>query len=227
MISDELEQQEPVKLKGIWPKIKDIANSILPNHIALMIPISIRPVANWEMRNWSTGSVVWLPLPSGMRHGLPLGPRPMHARLHTVARRLRVLKNSLLPTLTFWSVQLTGQAPIIFPSAMWTPLRKTVQLFLELVLESFSAVVTNVPGPPSEIEFADTKVVSVNLWRVMFPNVCVGTMGCFPTTSWKRYPGYRYNILRRYYLHYYRCRPCHQCSFGRSCLLYTSDAADE
>lgn len=169
MISDELEQQEPVKLKGIWPKIKDIANSILPNHIALMIPISIRPVANWEMRNWSTGSVVWLPLPSGMRHGLPLGPRPMHARLHTVARRLRVLKNSLLPTLTFWSVQLTGQAPIIFPSAMWTPLRKTVQLFLELVLESFSAVVTNVPGPPSEIEFADTKVVSVNLWRVHVP----------------------------------------------------------
>lgn len=178
-MADELEHQEEVRLPGIRSKIKSIANAILPSHIALMIPISIRPVANWEMRNWSTGSVVWLPMPDSgrkKRHGLPLGAKAMHARLHDISTRLKVLKNSMLPTLTFWSVQLTGQAPLLFPSALWVPVRSVVRIFLELVLTSFTAVVTNVPGPTSKdgIEFAEAEVVR---WAASPPQAGKGTLG--------------------------------------------------
>lgn len=125
-----------------------------------MIPISIRPVANTEMQNWSTGSIAWLPTPDS-KHGLPIGAKAMHARLHENANVLKVLKSSMIPKLTFWSIQLTGQAPLLFPSLMWTPVRSIVQKVLEFVLESLCAVVTNVPGPQGDgITMAGSEVVS-------------------------------------------------------------------
>jgi hypothetical protein len=126
-----------------------------------MIPISIRPVANWEMRNWSTGSIAWIPT-SDSRHGLPVGAKAMHRRLHDNANVLKLLKNSILPKITFWAIQLTGQAPLLFPSLMWTPFRSIVQRCIEFSLESICAVVTNVPGPQGDgITMAGSEVVSV------------------------------------------------------------------
>lgn len=154
--------------------IKKTANRILPNPIALMIPISIRPVANWEMRNWSTGSVAWLPTPDS-RHGLPYGAKAMHKRLHENADVLKLLKNSIIPKLTFWSIQITGQAPLLFPSMMWTPFQAIVKFWLAYVLESLCAVVTNVPGPQgSGIKMADSEVVR---WGASPPQAGKNTLG--------------------------------------------------
>ena len=85
----------------------------------------------------------------------------MHARLHENADVLKVLKNSIIPKLTFWTIQLTGQAPLLFPSLMWTPVQSVVEWILSFVLESLCAVVTNVPGPQgSGLTLAGSEVVS-------------------------------------------------------------------
>lgn len=179
VLSDERDHQELVPAPTLRVRIQRFANKILPQRLALMIPISIRPVANWDMRNWSTGSLVFLPLPdsgSSKQHGLPLGAKPMHARLHDVSSRLRVLKSGLLPTIFFWAVQITGQAPLLFPSMLWVPFRPFVKYGVDLLLEAFSAVVTNVPGPQSKdgIEFADKKVTR---WACAPPQAGKGTLG--------------------------------------------------
>lgn len=159
-ISEELDSQPDERPPGLFPLIKHYANRIFPNNITLMIPISIRPVGNTDMINWSSGTLANLRLGTDAKHGLPMGPRAMHARLHDNANTLRVLKNSILPKISFWLIQLTGQAPLLFPSLMWTPIQPIVQKVLEYSLESLCAVVTNVPGPKQRIEMAGSEVVS-------------------------------------------------------------------
>jgi hypothetical protein len=120
-----MEQTKQVELPGIIPWIQRRANAILPSRIALMIPISIRPLDNTQMQvgrcdprpwcavltlsgqNWSTGSVAYLS--SG--EGLPTSAGAMHKRLHSNSAALNVLKQGWLPTIAFWAIQLTGQAP--------------------------------------------------------------------------------------------------------------------
>jgi hypothetical protein len=159
-ISEELDSQPDERPPGLFPLIKHCANRIFPNNITLMIPISIRPVGNTDMINWSSGTLANLRIGTDAKHGLPMGPRAMHARLHDNANTLRVLKNSILPKISFWLIQLTGQAPLLFPSLMWTPIQPIVQWVLEYSLESLCAVVTNVPGPKGRIEMAGSEVVS-------------------------------------------------------------------
>ncbi|UZJ57086.1 hypothetical protein CBS101457_006406 [Exobasidium rhododendri] len=175
VIADELEHQPYEPLPGIFPQIKHFANSIFPNPIAMMIPISIRPVANWEMRNWSTGSIAWIPTSSNTKHGLPIGAKAMHKRLHDNAKVLKLLKNSIIPRLAFWSIQITGQAPLLFPSLMWTPLKSIVQWVTEFALESICCVVTNVPGPQGDgITMAGSEVVR---WGASPPQAGKNTLG--------------------------------------------------
>lgn len=174
VIADELNHQPYEPLPGIFSQIKHSINSIFPSPIALMIPISIRPVANWEMRNWSTGSIAWIPTPNS-KHGLPIGAKAMHHRFHENANVLKLLKNSILPKLSFWTIQITGQAPLLFPSLMWTPVRSLVQWSLEFVLESLCAVVTNVPGPQGQgITMAGSEVVR---WGASPPQAGKNTLG--------------------------------------------------
>lgn len=179
VLSDERDHQELVPAPTFKVRFQRFANSILPQRLCLMIPISIRPVANWDMRNLSSGSLVWLPLPdngSSKNHGLPLGARAMHSRLHDVSRRLRTLKSGLLPTLAFYAVQITGQVPLFFPSVRWTPFKAIVKWGMSATLEAISAVVTNVPGPPGKegIEFAGQHV---ERWAASPPQAGKGTLG--------------------------------------------------
>ena len=51
---------------------------------------------------------------------------------------------------------------IMFPSSHWTPVKNIVQWVNEVVLSSFTAVVTNVPGPAGEkIDIEGHRVVSL------------------------------------------------------------------
>ena len=45
-----MEQTKQVELPGVIPWIQRRANAILPSRIALMIPISIRPLDNTQMQ---------------------------------------------------------------------------------------------------------------------------------------------------------------------------------
>lgn len=172
---DEIDHQEPVDVPGLLPWLKRSVNRILPNPLCLLIPISIRPVANWQMQNWSTGSLAWIPSPSA-NEGLAMGAKAMHRRLHEAARELSVLKNGILPRLAFYLIQISGQAPILFPHpSLWTPVQSFVRAYLAYAVEAQVAIVTNVPGPQGgHITLADAQVEE---WSASPPQGGKGTLG--------------------------------------------------
>ncbi|EPQ29687.1 uncharacterized protein PFL1_02907 [Pseudozyma flocculosa PF-1] len=176
VINDELDRRpdEP----GAWEAVKRLARKVGPNPIGIMIPISIRSPGDWSMKNLSTGSIAYLPTTKG----LPRNAKSMHRRLHASRRGLNVLKNSLLPKLAFYGIQLTGQLPVLFPvpfgllpAVRWNPLRPISRLVTEFVLCSFTAVVTNVPCPSRRrIKLAGQEVVQ---WTASPPQAGKGTLG--------------------------------------------------
>ncbi|CEH14645.1 hypothetical protein CBOM_02472 [Ceraceosorus bombacis] len=170
---DDMDEDPAHHPPGLFSWIQRSANALLPSRIALMIPISIRPISNTSMSNWSTGSIAYLPCGSA-KEGLPTGAKAMHRRLKGNSRALNTLKRGWLPTLSFWAIQLTGQAPILYPSALWTPVSAVVRWCLEFTLCSFTAVLTNVPGPPGEVHLAESEVVQ---WTASPPQAGKSTLG--------------------------------------------------
>lgn len=142
------ELQNPTfKEPDTWnARLRRISHKILPRPIVLMIPISIRPLGDWTMKNWSTGSLAYLPNDGK----LPKDYLSIWKRLHSSSSALSVLKDGFLPTIAFWLINLpTSQIPLLFPSPLWTPIQGLVSIFVNSVLTSFTAVLTNVPSPTS------------------------------------------------------------------------------
>lgn len=124
VIKDELDARpaEP----GLMGAARRAWAKVVPSAVGIFIPISIREPGDWDMRNLSTGSLAYLPTVEGM----PTAPKALHAHLHATASRLAVLKHSIFPTIAFKIIQLSGQAPILYPSpfallpeSIWNPLR--------------------------------------------------------------------------------------------------------
>lgn len=176
IINDELENQPPQP--GLLNAIRRASHKILPSPIGIMIPISIREPGDWSLRNLSTGGIAYLPTTSG----LPTDVKVLHRRLHTTHRRLNILKNSLLPKIFFNIIQLTGQAPALYPipfgllpKTPWNLLRIPTAWVTERIFCSFTAVVTNVPCPSKQrISLAGSEVVR---WTALPPQAGKGTLG--------------------------------------------------
>ncbi|SNX87196.1 uncharacterized protein MEPE_05906 [Melanopsichium pennsylvanicum] len=176
VINDELERR--VHQPGFFNQIRRLSHKILPSPIGIMIPISIREPGDWSLRNLSTGGIAYLPTTKG----LPTDVRILHKRLHTTRRRLNILKNSLLPKVFFYLIQLTGQLPAIFPIPFGLLPKHHLNLFrypvvwvTEQILTSFTAVVTNVPCPSKQrIKLAGQEVVR---WTALPPQAGKGTLG--------------------------------------------------
>ena len=152
-------------------KLLDFTDTFLPNPISLFIPISIRPLNDQSMRNWSTGAIAYLPV----GHGMPTSIKAMYARLHANRKRLSIVKNSLLPKFFFWLVAITGQTPILYPSSQWTPVKSIVEFVYANVLSSFTAVLTNVPGPQGDPITLEGH--QVRRWTALPPQAGKGTLG--------------------------------------------------
>ncbi|CAO1613686.1 unnamed protein product [Sympodiomycopsis kandeliae] len=157
------------------------SHNVLPRPVVLMIPISIRPLGDWSMKNWSTGSLAYLPNDGK----LPNDPKKIWKRLHSSSSALSVLKDGFLPTISFWLINLpTSQVPLLFPSPLWTLIQGLVAWFVGSVLTSFTAVLTNVPGPSSKknkdggsndlIKLCDQPILS---WSASPPQAGKGTLG--------------------------------------------------
>ena len=176
VINDELDKKTPEP--GLFEAVKRFFRWLGPNPIGIMIPISIRAPGDWSMRNLSTGAIAYLPTTKG----LPTDPKVLHKRLHTTSKRLAVLKNSLLPKIFFYLIQLTGQAPALFPvpfallpASRFNPLRYITVKITEIVMTSFTAVVTNVPCPSKQrIQLGGDEVVR---WTALPPQAGKGTLG--------------------------------------------------
>lgn len=154
VIQEEIQTVKPPP--GILGSIITLSNYFLPSPIPIMIPISIREVGDWSMRNLSTGAIAYVDIANKR----PSNKKEMHRQLHRVSKSLTGVKHSLLPKLAFDLVQITGQFPILYPSPLWTPVKQIVKFCVENVFTAITAVLTNVPGPEEEIALAGETVVS-------------------------------------------------------------------
>ena len=97
------------------------------------------------MRNLSTGSNVYLKPSHTLTSDISI--REIHEHIHKCRRELSLFKHSGWPKFCFHVMQLTGQAPVLFPLAWlprsqeWNPLVKVLRRgvlkpFINGVLES-------------------------------------------------------------------------------------------
>lgn len=124
--------------RSTWGKFKRSVNRILPSPVPFFMyvhtlfscgvllnisssPISIRAPGDWSMRNLSTGSNVYLhpsPNPSA-----DASVRTIYEHIHKCRHELSLFKHSVWPKVCFHILQLSGQAPVLFPLS-WFPKRK-------------------------------------------------------------------------------------------------------
>jgi WS/DGAT/MGAT family acyltransferase len=117
-----------------------------------VVPVNLRRAEDSHQLGNRFG-LVFLPLPVGV-----IKPQD---RLQAVCRRMRALKDSYEPFLTFQILQVLGGAP-----------RAILERVVDLFGEKATAVITNVVGPPEPVSFAGTR-----LSRVMFWVPCAGRLG--------------------------------------------------
>lgn len=84
-------------------------------------PISIRAPGDWSMRNLSTGSNVYL-RPSH-NPSVDASVRAIYEHIHECRHELSLFKHSVWPKVCFHILQLSGQAPVLFPLS-WFPKRQ-------------------------------------------------------------------------------------------------------
>ncbi|MGE5813630.1 MAG: wax ester/triacylglycerol synthase family O-acyltransferase [Acidobacteriota bacterium] len=92
---------------------------------------------------------------------LPVGLTKPQDRLQSICRRMRALKDSYEPVMTFQILQVLGLAP-----------RGILERAIDFFGEKATAVITNVVGPREPVTFA-----GVRLSRVMFWVPCAGRLG--------------------------------------------------
>ncbi|CDO68178.1 hypothetical protein BN946_scf184938.g30 [Trametes cinnabarina] len=147
-------------------------------------PISIRAPGDWSMRNLSTGSNVYLPPSPNLTPAISV--REIHAHIHRCRYELSLFKHSLLPRLCFHFLQLSGQAPVLNPLS-WFPKSREDRLLVRVMrrwlikpivdacLESFTAILTNIPGPAKKpITMAGVEVAKL---VALPPQGGAGTIG--------------------------------------------------
>ena len=82
------------------------------------------------MRNLSTGSNVYLKPSHTLTSDISI--REIHEHIHKCRRELSLFKHSGWPKFCFHVMQLTGQAPILFPVS-WFPKSKEHNLLVKAV----------------------------------------------------------------------------------------------
>ncbi|QEC49801.1 wax ester/triacylglycerol synthase family O-acyltransferase [Baekduia soli] len=124
------------------------------DELCVMVPFNLRPPGR--------------PLPAnlGNRFGLillalPLGDRPPGARLAEVHARMRAIKDSRQPAMSYAILGVMGRTPARVQA--WV---------MDLFSAKSTAVVTNVPGPREPVRLAGVPVREVLVWAP-----CAGSIG--------------------------------------------------
>ncbi|KAF9816003.1 hypothetical protein IEO21_04253 [Rhodonia placenta] len=164
------------RLDDPWEGTKQWLQDALPSPIGFFIPMSIRSPGDWSMRNLSTGALVYL----NPTKDASVDPsvHEMHKHIHECRAELSLLKHSLLPKISFYIVQLTGQAPVLLRiSLLANPTRRVKDWITrhiskplyDLVLQSCT-----VPGPKKRITLEGAEVLT---WTALPPQAGKGTIG--------------------------------------------------
>ncbi|WFD33565.1 hypothetical protein MCUN1_000378 [Malassezia cuniculi] len=107
---------------------------------AFFVPISLRPAGDWSLKNYTTGSLAWLPFPKD-------GDASIDEHLATVHREMRRMKNSLLPVLWYKTFDWACKHPI-----MYMPNYPVWHSVYQRTVSEYH-VATNVPGPVEPVKF--------------------------------------------------------------------------
>jgi len=182
VLGKEIASRPADQLNGPWERMKRKLRTVLPSPIGFFIPMSTRAPGDWSMRNLSTGSIVYLNPSANVSDDVTV--HELHAHIHKCRGELSILKHSLLPTLCFHILQLTGQVPALLDlSLLANPTKDLKEAFnkwlmrpiFNMVLQSFPVVLTNVPGPAdSTITLQGTEVLK---WTALPPQGGKGTIG--------------------------------------------------
>ncbi|KAI0703948.1 wax ester synthase-like acyl-CoA acyltransferase domain-containing protein [Earliella scabrosa] len=167
-----------------WGKFRRVVNSVLPAPMGFFIPISIRQPGDWSMRNLSTASNVYLKPTKTLIADVSV--REIHEHIHKCRYELSLFKHSGWPKFCFHMMQLTGQAPVAFPLS-WFPKeleddllvklmrRVVIKPIVDAILQSFTAILTNIPGPSKKpITMCGVEVAK---WTAIPPQAGAGTIG--------------------------------------------------
>ena len=112
--------------------------------IRAIVPVNLRPLSQGHALGNHFG-LVFLELPIGIEHPLE--------RLYEVRRRMGALKDSFQPAIALALLHLVGLGP-----------RSLQQQVTQLLGQSASAVMTNVPGPQHPLYFAGRRIAELEFW---------------------------------------------------------------
>lgn len=124
--------------------------------VRVLVPFNLRPLDK--------------PLPSGLGNqfglvylDLPLTRSTPQERLAEMARRMQAIKHSAEGVVSFWILDLVGQAPSIVEKAA-----------IEVFAAKGSAVMTNVPGPRQPVTLAGSRLAGTIGWAPTSGSIGLG-----------------------------------------------------
>jgi WS/DGAT/MGAT family acyltransferase len=112
--------------------------------IRALVPVNLRPLSEASKLGNRFG-LVFLDLPLGVEHPLE--------RVYEVRRRMLALKGSYQPIIALGILGAVGYGPKLLQEQV-----------TQLLSSNASAVMTNVPGPPSPLYLAGKRIVEMDFW---------------------------------------------------------------
>lgn len=118
--------------------------------VAIFVPISVRPIGNWEMTNFTTGAIAWFAFNDPQKV-------PYKDQLAQVNREMNRIKRSYWPKIWF---NLFGW--VSKHRALYLPNYPGWKQFFEKAYREYH-VATNLPGPSKPVKFGEHEAYSYHV----------------------------------------------------------------
>ncbi|PKI85922.1 hypothetical protein MVES1_000364 [Malassezia vespertilionis] len=150
--------------------IKMGSQSKADSRAALFVPVSRRPIGDWELFNYTTGAMAWVPYPD-------LDKTSIEEQLLHVNKEMKRMKRSYLPSIWYNLFYTYCKARVLFlPNYPgWR------QLFFRAFSEYH--VATNVPGPTEPVSFGKHEAYSYHVLPPSSPGKATMAIGMISYAS--------------------------------------------
>lgn len=137
---------------------------------AVFVPISLRPEGNWDLFNFTTGAMAWLPYPD-------LKNTTVIEQLSRVHKEMHRLKRSYLPKMWYKTFYHWCKHRILF--------LPNYPVFRQFFYRAFSEyhVATNVPGPTEPVKFGKHEAYSYHVLPPSSPGKATMAIGMISYAS--------------------------------------------
>ena len=132
--------------------------------MALFVPISLRPEGNWDLDNFTTGSLAWFPFPE-------IGETPIEDQLYAVHYEMSRVKSSQIPHIGFKTLKWYCRA-----RGLYMPNFPVARSIFERAFTEYH-VATNVPGPSEPVYFGRHKAIAYHVLPPSSPGKATMAIG--------------------------------------------------